>query len=54
MAHYATITAPYDGVITMRYADTGSLVPAGTAEGLSQAVVRLAQSNVLRPADAGA
>jgi RND family efflux transporter MFP subunit len=48
MAHYAIITAPYDGVITMRYADTGSLVPAGTSEGLSQAVVRLAQSNVLR------
>ena len=48
MAQYATITAPYNGVITMRYADTGSLIPAGTAEGLSQAVVRLAQSDVLR------
>ncbi len=48
MAQYATITAPYSGVVTMRYADTGSLIPAGTAEGLSQAVVRLAQSDVLR------
>jgi RND family efflux transporter MFP subunit len=48
MAQYATITAPYDGVVTMRYADTGSLIPAGTAEGLNQAVVRLAQSSVLR------
>ncbi len=48
MEQYATITAPYSGVITMRYADTGSLIPAGTAEGLSQAVVRLAQSDVLR------
>ncbi len=48
MAQYATITAPYNGVVTMRYADTGSLIPAGTAEGLSQAVVRLAQSDVLR------
>jgi RND family efflux transporter MFP subunit len=48
MEQYATITAPYTGVITMRYADTGSLIPAGTAEGLSQAVVRLAQSDVLR------
>lgn len=48
MEHYATITAPYDGVVTMRYADTGALIPAGTAEGLNQAVVRLAQSNVLR------
>lgn len=45
---YATITAPYAGVVTMRYADTGALIPAGTAEGLNQAVVRLAQSDVLR------
>jgi RND family efflux transporter MFP subunit len=45
---YATITAPYSGVVTMRYADTGALIPAGTAEGLNQAVVRLAQSDVLR------
>ena len=48
MAQYANITAPYSGVITMRYADTGALIPAGTAEGLNQAVVRLAQSDVLR------
>jgi RND family efflux transporter MFP subunit len=48
MERYATITAPYTGVITMRYADTGALIPAGTAEGLNQAVVRLAQSDVLR------
>jgi RND family efflux transporter MFP subunit len=45
---YATITAPYNGVVTMRYADTGALIPAGTAEGLNQAVVRLAQSDLLR------
>jgi RND family efflux transporter MFP subunit len=48
MEQYATITAPYAGVVTMRYADTGALIPAGTAEGLNQAVVRLAQSDVLR------
>lgn len=48
LVDYATITAPYAGVITMRYADTGSLIPAGTAEGFNQAVVRLAQSDVLR------
>ena len=48
MVQYATITAPYTGVITMRYADTGALIPAGTAEGGAQAVVRLAQSDVLR------
>jgi multidrug efflux pump subunit AcrA (membrane-fusion protein) len=38
MEKYATITAPYTGVVTMRYADTGALIPAGTAEGLNQAV----------------
>jgi RND family efflux transporter MFP subunit len=48
MEQYATITAPYNGVVTMRYADTGALIPAGTAEGLNQAVVKLAQSDVLR------
>jgi RND family efflux transporter MFP subunit len=48
MEQYATIVAPYSGVVTMRYADTGALIPAGTAEGLNQAVVRLAQSDVLR------
>jgi RND family efflux transporter MFP subunit len=48
MEQYATITAPYSGVVTMRYADTGALIPAGTAEGLNQAVVRLAQSDILR------
>jgi RND family efflux transporter MFP subunit len=48
MAQYATITAPFSGVVTMRYADTGALVPAGTSESNAQAVVRLAQSDVLR------
>jgi RND family efflux transporter MFP subunit len=48
LEQYATITAPYNGVVIMRYADNGSLIPAGTAEGGSPAVVRLAQSDVLR------
>jgi RND family efflux transporter MFP subunit len=49
MAQYATITAPFNGVVTARYADTGSLIPAGTDNsGSTQAVVRLAQSDVLR------
>jgi RND family efflux transporter MFP subunit len=48
LVHYATITAPFSGVVTMRYADTGSLVPAGTSENDAQAVVRLAQSDLLR------
>ena len=48
LVHYATITAPFSGEVTMRYADTGSLIPAGTSENDAQAVVRLAQSDVLR------
>ncbi|WP_263359836.1 efflux RND transporter periplasmic adaptor subunit [Acidicapsa ligni] len=48
MAQYATITAPFSGVVTMRYADTGALIPAGTSESNAQAVVRLAQSDLLR------
>ena len=49
MAQYATIVAPFTGVVTARYADTGSLIPAGTANNTTaQAVVRLAQSDVLR------
>jgi len=49
LAQYATITAPFSGVVTARYADTGSLIPAGTANtSNAQPVVRLAQSDVLR------
>jgi len=44
---YATITAPFAGVVTRRYANTGSLVQAGTS---SQAtpVVRLSENGLLR------
>lgn len=31
LANYTRITAPYDGVVTVRYADTGSLIAAGTS-----------------------
>lgn len=49
LAQYATITAPFSGVVTMRYADTGALIAAGTSESTNaQPVVRLAQSDVLR------
>ncbi len=46
---YSSITAPFDGVVTKRFADTGALVQAGTASN-SQAMplVTLAQENVLR------
>jgi RND family efflux transporter MFP subunit len=46
---YTRITAPYDGVVTIRYADTGSLIAAGTSEDKqAQPVVRLAQVSLLR------
>jgi RND family efflux transporter MFP subunit len=47
LLQYATITAPFAGVVTRRYANTGSLVQAGTS---SQAtpVVRLSENGLLR------
>ncbi|HEY8967325.1 MAG TPA: efflux RND transporter periplasmic adaptor subunit [Candidatus Methylacidiphilales bacterium] len=46
---YATIAAPFDGVVVKRYADLGTLVQAGTASS-AQAIpiVRIAEENVLR------
>jgi len=49
LTDYTRITAPYDGVVTVRYADTGSLIAAGTSESKqAEPVVRLAQISVLR------
>jgi len=49
LSDYTRITAPFTGVVTIRYADTGSLIAAGTASSTqSIAVVRLAQISVLR------
>jgi RND family efflux transporter MFP subunit len=46
---YAHITAPFAGVITKRYADTGALIQAGTAsETQSMPVVQLAEWSRLR------
>ena len=46
---YSIVTAPFTGVVTMRYADVGSLIPAGTTSATqSEPVVRVAQSNLLR------
>ncbi len=45
---YARITAPYDGVVTWRFSDTGSLVQAGTSNTSGLPVVTVAQINVLR------
>ena len=48
LADYSRITAPFSGVITWRYADTGSLIQAGTSNANAMPVVKLAQVNVLR------
>ena len=48
MSDYTRITAPFDGVVTWRYADTGALVQAGTSNNNSAPVVKLAQVNILR------
>jgi len=49
LSAYTRITAPYTGVVTVRYADTGSLIASGTATSTqSEPVVRLAQISVLR------
>jgi RND family efflux transporter MFP subunit len=49
MDSYSKITAPFAGVITKRYADTGAMIPAGTAttsNGLP--LVQLSQNSLLR------
>lgn len=49
LADYTKITAPFAGVVTNRYADTGALVAAGTSSSTQAIpVVRLAQISVLR------
>jgi RND family efflux transporter MFP subunit len=46
---YSIVTAPFTGVVTMRYADVGSLIQAGTTSNTqSEPVVRVAQSDLLR------
>jgi RND family efflux transporter MFP subunit len=48
LSDYTRITAPFAGVVTNRYADTGALVAAGTSTTQSTPVVRIAQTSVLR------
>jgi RND family efflux transporter MFP subunit len=50
MSDYMRITAPFAGVITARYADTGALIPSGTSSSSSQSVpvVKIAQVSKLR------
>jgi RND family efflux transporter MFP subunit len=49
LSDYTRIVAPFAGVVTNRYADTGALVAAGTSTSTQAIpVVRLAQISVLR------
>lgn len=48
MSDYSRIIAPFDGVVTWRYADTGALVQAGTSTNSAQPVVKIAEVGVLR------
>ena len=46
---YARITAPFEGVITHRYADTGAMIQAGTAsQTQTMPIVRLSENRLLR------
>ena len=47
MLEYSRITAPFAGVVSKRYTDTGALVGAGTASS-SQSLVRISQLDPLR------
>lgn len=49
MSKYQTIVAPFDGVVTKRYANTGSMIQAGTAsETQAMPVARVSQNGLLR------
>jgi len=49
MLGYATIRAPFAGVVTKRYASTGSMIQTGIAsQTQAMPVVKLAQNNLLR------
>src|SRR5215475_10282707 len=48
LADYSRITAPFDGVVTWRYADTGALIQAGTSNAGSMSVVKVAEVAKLR------
>jgi RND family efflux transporter MFP subunit len=46
---YSRVVAPFTGVVTKRYADTGSMIQAGTTSSVqAMPLVRLSQNNLLR------
>ncbi len=48
MANYSRIVAPFNGVVTWRYADTGALIQAGTSNSASMPVLKIAEVDKLR------
>ncbi len=48
MQEYSRIVAPFDGVVTWRFADTGSLIQAGTQNSNALPVVKVAEVRTLR------
>jgi RND family efflux transporter MFP subunit len=48
MYDYSKVTAPFDGVVTQRYANFGALIQAGTSTTQSMPLVRLSQENLYR------
>lgn len=49
MLDYTRVTAPFDGVVTKRFADVGAMIQAGTAsQTQAMPLVRLSQNNLLR------
>jgi RND family efflux transporter MFP subunit len=48
LSTYARIVAPFAGIITQRFADTGALISAGTASAQSVPIVKLSQVSRLR------
>jgi multidrug efflux pump subunit AcrA (membrane-fusion protein) len=47
--NYTNVTAPLDGVVIWRYADTGALIQGGTnSNSQDLPIVRISQSNLLR------
>jgi RND family efflux transporter MFP subunit len=49
MLEYTRVTAPFAGVVTRRYADTGSMIQAGTAsQTQAMPVVKLSDNSMLR------
>jgi len=49
LMEYTRVTAPFEGVVTKRYADKGSMIQAGTSsQTQSMPLVKLSQNNLLR------